>query len=90
MRHKNTSYNERYKHKLNMLEPGAVMLKIIGALVVLGIVFWMVKWHLPAAIVWVLGGIILAVLLVLVAIESHQDKVLNEIARRESEEAERK
>lgn len=90
MKHKNVSCNERYKHKLNMLEPGAVMLKIIGALVVLGIVFWMVKWRLPAAIVWVLGGIILAVLLVLVAIESHQDKVLNEIARRESEEAERK
>lgn len=90
MKNKNASYNDRYKHKLNMLEPGAVMLKIIGALAALGIVFWVIKWHLPAAIAWVLGGIILAVLLVLAAVESHQDKVLNEIARRESEEAERK
>ena len=39
MKHKNMCYDNRYKYKLNMLELGIIMMKIIGALFVFGIVF---------------------------------------------------
>ena len=90
MKHKNMSYDNRYKYKLNMLEPGLIMMKIIGALFVSGIVFWAVKWHWLSIIFWSLSGIIFAVLLILVAIEAHQDNVLNDIAMRENNELEKK
>ena len=32
MKHKNMYYDNRYKYKLNMLEPGLIMMKIIGVL----------------------------------------------------------
>ena len=65
----------RYCRKLNMLEPGALMLKIAGVLALIGVIA---------------HGLIVAALLILVRIELHQDRVLNEIARRENEEAERR
>lgn len=65
----------RYRRKLNMLEPGALMLKIAGVLALIGVIA---------------HGLIVAALLILVRIELHQDRVLNEIARRENEEAERR
>ena len=40
MKHKNMYYDNRYKYKLNMLEPGLIMMKIIGVLFVIGILFW--------------------------------------------------
>ena len=40
MKHKNMCYDNRYKYKLNMLEPGLIMTKIIGVLFVTGILFW--------------------------------------------------
>lgn len=89
MKHKNMCYDNRYKYKLNMLEPGLIMMKIIGALFVFGIVFWVAKWHRLSIIFWVLSGIIFAALLILVAIEAHQDKVLNDIAMRENDELEK-
>lgn len=58
-----------------MLEPGALMLKIAGVLALIGVIA---------------HGLIVAALLILVRIELHQDRVLNEIARRENEEAERR
>ena len=84
MKYKNMSYDNRYKYKLNMLEPGLLMMKIIGALFISGIVFWAAKWHWLSIIFWSLSGIIFAALLILVAIEAHQDKVLNDIAMREN------
>ena len=39
MKHKNMYYDNRYKYKLNMLEPGLIMMKIIGVLFVIGILF---------------------------------------------------
>ena len=84
MKHKNMSYDNRYKYKLNMLEPGLLMMKIVGALFISGIVFWAAKWHWLSIIFWSLSGIIFAALLILVAIEAHQDKVLNDIAMREN------
>lgn len=69
------NYDARYCRKLNMLEPGALMLKIAGVLALIGVIA---------------HGLIVAALLILVRIELHQDRVLNEIARRENEEAERR
>lgn len=89
MKHKNMSYDNRYKYKLNMLEPGLIMMKIIGVLFVFGIAFWVAKWHWLSIIFGVLSGIIFAALLILVAIEAHQDNVLNDIAMRENNELEK-
>lgn len=89
MRHKNVCYDNRYKHKLNMLEPGLIMMKIIGALVIFGIVFWAAKHRWLSAIFWLLSGILFAALLILAAIEAHQDKVLNDIAMQENAELEK-
>ena len=86
MKRKNMSYDNRYKYKLNMLEPGLIMMKLIGVLFVAGILFWVVGWHWISLITWFLSGAVFAVLLILLAIEAHQDKVLNDIAMRENNE----
>ncbi len=90
MKHKNMCCDNRYKYKLNMLEPGLIMMKLIGTLFLFAIVFWVAKWHWLSVILGVLSGILFATLLILVAIEAHQDKVLNEIAMRENKELEKK
>ena len=77
------TYETRYKHKLNMLEPGTVMLKWIGILLLVGLVL---RLKLVSYIVWGLAGAIFLLLLVLLAIEAHQDSVLNEIAAQEHKE----
>ena len=46
--------------------------------------------RLIAALLLSAAGLIVAALLILMRIELHQDRVLNEIARRENEEAERR
>ena len=90
MKHRNMCYDNRYKHKLNMLEPELIMMKLIGVLFVFGIVFWVAKWHWLSMILLFLSGILFAALLILVAIEAHQYNVLNEIAMRENNELEKK
>lgn len=74
-----TSYDARYRRKLNTLEPGALMLKIAGVLALIGVVAHGLKMRLIAA-----------VLLILVRVELHQDKVPSEIARRKNVETERR
>ena len=39
MKHRNMDYDNRYKYKLDMLEPGITMMKLIGVLFVTGIYF---------------------------------------------------
>ena len=90
MKNKNMSYDNRYKYKLNMLEPGLIMMKIIGVLFVFGIAFLVAKWHWLSIVFFVLSGIIFTALLILIAIEAHQDNVLNDIAIRENNELEKK
>ena len=46
--------------------------------------------HLIAVILLSAAGVIAAALLILVRVELHQDRILNEIAQRENEEAERR
>lgn len=83
-----TTYENRYKRKLNMLWPGQTMLKIVGVFLLMGILFWLQKWRVFASAAFVLAAVVFAVLLILVAIELHQDKVPNEIAMRENAEQE--
>lgn len=79
------SYDERYRHKLNMLDPGTVMLHICALLAAAGgICFWL-SWPIAATILFTLAGLLLLVLLGLICIELHQDRVLNELAARESQ-----
>lgn len=73
------------KHKLNMLEPGSKMLKWIGILVFVGFLLYVFKLRMAAFCVWAASGFILVVLFVLLTIESHQDKVMNEIAIKENQ-----
>ena len=87
MKHKNVSYDNRYKYKLNMLEPGLVMIKVMGVLFAVGILCWAADWRWFSIILFLLAGAVLLVLLVLLAIEAHQDKTLNEIAMRENKAA---
>ena len=82
------SYENRYKYKLNMLWPGQIMIKIVGALLLIGFLCWFLKWQIVALSAWISAGIVFTVLLVLVAVELHQDKVLNEIAMHENKERE--
>lgn len=82
MRHKNMCYDNHYKYKLNMLEPGFIMMKIIGVLFVIGILFGVAGWHWLSIITLFLAGAVFAALLILVVIEAHQDKVLNDIAEK--------
>ena len=81
---KQADIEKRYKHKLNMLEPGIKMLKCIGILILIGLLLYVFKLRMAAFVVWASAGIIFAVLLVLLVIEAHQDKVLTEIAIQEN------
>ena len=90
MKHKNMYYDNRYKYKLNMLELGLTMMKLIGVLFVTSILFWAAGWHWLSSITLFLAGAVFAVLLILLAIEAHQDKVLNDIAMWENNDLEKK
>ena len=79
---------KRYKHKLNMLEPGTKMLKCIGILSLIGIPRCGVQVRIIAFCVWAASGIIFAILLILLVIEAHQDNVMNEIAMKENKKNE--
>ena len=78
------SKEKRFMHKLNMLDPGTKMLKCIGILILLGLLFYIFHIKIAAFCLWAVSGIVFAVLLVLLAIEAHQDKVLNDIAIKEN------
>ncbi|MGN1346497.1 MAG: hypothetical protein ACI4V1_06905 [Eubacteriales bacterium] len=87
-KYEKTTYENRYKHKLNMLWPGQTMFKIACVLLLTGILFQRIKWRVIASAAFALAGVVFAVLLILVAVELHQDRVLNEIAMRENGEKE--
>ncbi|HHZ05537.1 MAG TPA: hypothetical protein GX401_01915 [Clostridiales bacterium] len=80
------SNKPRYKHKLNMLEPGSVMVKIIGILILIAFILYVFSLKLLAGIFVGLGFLMLAVLLILVGVELHQDKMMYEDAKKEDKE----
>ncbi len=88
MANKKKEYDQRYGHKLNMLEPGTAMLKWIGILLPVGLILRLLQLNAAAYILFGLSGIIFVVLVILLMTELHQDKVLNEIALREERQKE--
>lgn len=79
-------YETRYRHKLNMLWPGGKMMAAAGVLAALGTVCTLVRQQALATVAFAAAAVVFAVLLVLVAVELHQDRVLNEIAAKENKE----
>jgi heme exporter protein D len=50
----------------------------------MGLISYIFQYKTVAFCIWAASGIVFAVLLVLLAIEAHQDNVLNEIAIKEN------
>ena len=80
------NYETRYKHKLNMLEPGMVMLRWIGIFLLVGLALRLPGLKLVSYIAFGIAGAIFLLLLILLAVEAHQDSVLYEIATQERKE----
>lgn len=76
-------YNTRFRYKLNMLEPGYIMMKIVFVLALIGVITCIAGYTAIGRILFIVAGCILAILFILVKIELYQDRVLNEIAERE-------
>ena len=74
------------KHKLNMLEPGVKMLAAFGIIAAIALVFYLIRLETASYIAAGIAGLILIVLTILLIIEAHQDKVLNEKAIKENKE----
>lgn len=66
-----------------MLEPGLKMVKAVGLFIVIGIVFYIFKVFYLCYIFSGIAALIGVILWVLLMIESHQDKVLNQQAIQE-------
>lgn len=81
-----TEYDTRFKLKLNMLDAGYIMMKIVFVLALVGVITCIVGYAAVGRVLFVTAGIILALLLILVRIELYQDSVLNELAERENNE----
>lgn len=74
---------KRYKHKLNMLEPGTKMVKCIGITTLAGTFFYMIKLKELSYGLFLISCFVAVVLFVLLLIEHHQDEVLYEEAKKE-------
>ena len=74
------------RHKLNMLEPGAVLLKIMGVLILAGAVARWLGAFIISTVLWAAAGLMLAVLIFLLIIEQHQDKRMYLKAKKENPE----
>lgn len=81
MNRKRRSSLKEYRHKLNLLGPGQVMMKLCLILLGLGTVCCLL--NLEKIGFWLFGAaaMILLVLLILVGIEQHQDQVCYEQAK---------
>ena len=70
--------DKRFRHKLNMLEPGIVMLRINAALVACGTIFSLLEWKTVSIIAFGLAALLMLALIILLLIEQQQDRALNE------------
>lgn len=66
------------RRKLNMLEPSIVILKIHAALVACGTIFSLLEWKTVSIIAFGLAALLMLTLTILLHIEQHQDRALNE------------
>ena len=83
---KSVTYENRYKHKLNLLEPGTALLKWTGVFLFIGFVLLFMRLRIPAYIMLGMAGVLVVILSILLIIEAHQDRVLNEIATQENKQ----
>jgi Flp pilus assembly protein TadB len=74
------------RHKLNMLEPGAVLLKIMGALILAGAIARWLGFTVNSIVLFVLAGLLFAVLILLLIIEQRQDKRMYLEAKKEDKD----
>lgn len=72
----NTRKKKKYRHKLNMLEPGTKMCKVIGITCLLGLIFRLCNFCTISYFMWGTALLIFLILLILIAIEHHQDHQL--------------
>ena len=77
------TYDTRYRHKLNMLNPGTEMIKWTGALVLVGLVLFLLRLNLVSYFIFGLAGLLVVALVILLVVEAHQDRVLNDLALQE-------
>lgn len=66
----------KYKHKLNMLEPGTKICKVIAILLITGIIFTIFHMKVIGIAMLMITVMLFFVLLLLLAIEQHQDNQL--------------
>lgn len=71
---------KNYKHKLNMLEPGLKIVKVIGLLLGLSLVFHFINAVLISLLCGCIAVILGIILWILIMIEQYQDNVLNQQA----------
>lgn len=76
---------KKYKHKLNMLEPGLKMVKAIGCLAMLSLVCYFLKAVRMSYLFGALAVFLAIILWILIIIEQHQDNVMNRQAIEEGE-----
>lgn len=76
---------KKFKHKLNMLGPGSIMSKIITVLFAAAVVLYFTGNRLWAYITGGVSVILLFILLVLLAVEQHQDRILTKQQLEENE-----
>lgn len=78
-----SAYDTRFRHKLNMLEPGSRMLACAAILAGIGLLCSAVSWTIAANLLYICAGAVTLVLFVLVGVELRQDRILNQIAQEE-------
>ncbi len=76
----------RYKHKLNMLEPGIKICKGIGILILIALIAWWWDLTFLLTITCIIIGLGVLVFIILLIIEQHQDKMMYLDAKREDPE----
>lgn len=54
------TYATRYRYKLDMLEPGTIMLKWVGIFLLIGLALELLRWKLAAAIAFGFPGALCA------------------------------
>ena len=69
---------------MNMLEPGTIILKIIGVLTLAGLVAYWLCADVISIVLLAFLGLLLAVLILLLIIEQHQDKRMYLEAKKEN------
>ena len=89
---------KHYKHKLNMLEPGIKMLAAIGISIGIGILFRVIRAVILGNVLFGIFTVILSnvffglaaviglTLFILLMIEHHQDKIMNNDAIKENKD----